>query len=125
MSKTNALKAIQLAIDANVVAKEKLEAIIGIKDLNGLDSAEEQEEILNHDGEIGFLEELLAECDAAAVVVSAPTEDEIAEVSELVQHLRDLVVRDAIASAARGAIIETLEAAKEARSKVAGIEGQP
>ena len=93
--KDRAVAAIEAAIAAHSAARDKIVQVIVLKDLNRQDTRREEAQRAALDVKIGNLEEELAEYRAAAVVIGAPTVDEIAAVRARIKEIRDLAVADA------------------------------
>jgi hypothetical protein len=116
--KSAAVRAIKATIALDVAARTKLEQVIARKTLQGADVDQERADIAELNTEIGDARNLLAEVEAANVVVSAPTADEIAEVTRTEQTIRALAVKDAMSQAGLDLIRKGIEGAGQLSGKV-------
>ncbi len=112
-----AVSAIKTAIDTHSAARDKIGQVIVLKDLNGEDASKEEAERGALDVTIGNLEEEKAEYEAAQLVVSAPTQQEIDDVRARIQEIRDMAVTEAAQQAGKDLILTILRAALDIRSK--------
>ena len=116
-TKARAIAALDEAIEAHTAAREKLVAVIALKDLNRQDTRVEEAERAALDVTIGNLENERAEYRAAAVVVSAPSRDEISTVRDRIKEIRDLAVADAARQAGQDLIRDVLRTALDLRAQ--------
>ena len=116
--KTAAVQAIKATIALKVAARDKLEQVIARKTLQGADVDQERADIAELNTEIGDARNLLAVLKAANVVVSAPTADEIADVTKTEQAIRALAVEDAMTQAGLDLIKKGIEGAGQLSGKV-------
>ena len=116
-AKDRAIAAIETAIAAHTAARDKIAEVIALKDLNGQDARREEAERAALDVKIGNLEDELPEYRAAASVVQAPTQQEIANVRSRIQEIRDLAVADAAQRAGLALIGNILQAATDLKNR--------
>lgn len=118
MSKNNAVKALETAIEVNEAAQKKLRRVIAAKKRKSRNVAKERREQAGIARRLGHLEDLLAEIEAAGTVTSAPTAAEIRDVAGHIKAIRDLALADAMRAAGFKVIKAGLTTATELRGKV-------
>ena len=116
--KTAAVQAIKATIALKVTARAKLKQVIARKKLQGADVDQERADVAELNSEIADARELLAEAEAANIVVSAPTADEIGDVIKTEQAIRALAVEDAMTQAGLDLIRKGIEGAGQLSGKV-------
>jgi hypothetical protein len=112
-----ALEAMQVAIDLLRAVRNKLEAVIARKKFADEDVSDEREERARVNRKLGDLRDLQVELEAAQVVVSAPSVEEIAEARQLLQRVQELAVADAMIEAGVGLLRDAATAAASLRAK--------
>ena len=117
MSNDNAIKALEAEIKFNESAIDKLDEVIAHKKFDREDVDKERNEKAKISQKLTDLEELLADIKAAAVVVTAPTEDEIADASKAIATIRDMAVKDAAMAAGLTTIKDILRVASSKLSE--------
>lgn len=95
-SAQDAVAAIDATIAVYEASKAKLEDIISENTFTGMDSSEEIAKVAHLDTEIQTLENRRVHFAAAAVVVSAPSATEIAEMRGLIIQIQELATADAV-----------------------------
>jgi hypothetical protein len=104
-SARDAVAAIDSTIAVYEASKAKLEDIISENNFTGVDSSEEIAEVAHLDAEIQTLENRKVHFTAAAVVASAPSATEIAEMRDLTIQIQELATADAL----RGQTLQFLQ----------------
>lgn len=118
MSNANATEALGTAISVCEASESWLKRVIRRKRRLGKDVKKEQREQARVARKLTHLENLLAEYEAARVVVSAPTKKEIHEVAKWLKTLRDLTIQDAMFAAGLNLITNALRDAESLAGKV-------
>ena len=115
-SSQDAVEAIDAAVAVYQASKAKLEDIIAENNFTGMDSDEEIAKVARLDAEIQTLENRRIHFAAAAVVVSAPSATEIAEMRGLLAQIQELATADAV----RTATLQFLQNALTRTGELAG-----
>jgi hypothetical protein len=113
-----AIQALTAAIETNEAARDKLEQVIVRKKVRMQDVEEERARVAEINREIGDWRNLRAELRAAAIVVSAPTTDEINAVVKLQRQIQTAAIEDATVQATLDLIKQGIGAAGTLRDKV-------
>ena len=113
-----AIQALTAAIVTNEAARDKLQQVITRKKVRMEDVEEERAMVAEINREIADWRNLLAELRAAAIVVSAPTTDEINAVVKLQRQIQAAAVEDAKVQATLDLIKQGITAAGTLRDKV-------
>src|SRR5262245_39729027 len=111
-----ALEAMRVAIELLRAVRNKLEAIIARKKFRDEDVSDEREERARVNRKLADLRDLEVELEAAGVVVSAPTVEDIAEAQSLLQRVQALTVTDAMLEAGVGFLRDAATTAAALRS---------
>ncbi len=98
-SAQDAVAAIDAVIAVYEASKAKLEDIISENNFTGMDSSEEIAEVAHLDAEIQIQENRRVHFAAVAVVASAPSAAEIAEMRSLILEIQELATADAVRTA--------------------------
>jgi len=113
-----AIQALTAAIATNEAARDKLQQVITRKRVRMEDVEEERAMVAEINREIADWRNLLAELRAAAIVVSAPTTDEINTVVKLQRQIQAAAVEDATVQATLDLLKQGITAAGTLRKKV-------
>lgn len=116
-TKDNAVSALKTEIELNKAAITKLDEVITQKNFDGENTDRERYEKSEISLKLTHLENRLAQTRAASVVVSAPTEEEIIEVSEGIAKIRSMAVAEEFAAQGLNAIENILREASSKLSK--------
>ena len=115
--KPRAVAAIKTAIDTHRAARDKYNAMIARKDIEGQDTGIEDAKVASLDVQIGNLEDELAEYQAATTVVRAPTLEEITAAQAAISKIKTLAVADAALASGQAAITSLLKASLDLKNK--------
>jgi hypothetical protein len=116
--KAAGVQAIEAAIALDETARAALRRVVARKKLQGEDVEEERADIAELNREIADARDLLAATRASNEVVSAPSVEEIRQVTEIERAIRDRAVKDAMTQAGLEFIRQGILAAGELRGKV-------
>ena len=115
--RSRALDSIKTALDAHKSARDKVLAVIALKDLNGKDTSSEAARRADLDVKIGNLEDEETEYKAAQTVVTAPTRAEITAGQADIQEIKKMAVADAALDVGLSTITDILRKSLELKNK--------
>ena len=114
---TQAIDAVRATLSVHQEAESKLGDIIARKNLLGQPIDRENRLRASASRQISHYNRRLAELEAAAVVTSAPTVEEVQEVQGFIAAVKNLAVADAMVDAGFAVIREAMSRSSEVASK--------
>ena len=118
MARDEAISAIETALKLLEAVRAKLREVVALKVIRGQDESFDRAEVAALGTEINDLRSLLTEVTASHSVIPAPSPDEIAAATRLLDDLTGLVVGDALVTGGLDVLKTGLATARDLRKKV-------